>query len=80
MISYIRGNLAAMEKDKVLVDVHGVGYGIFMPERSMGLLPQIGSEVKLHTYLNVREDVMQLFGFLTRDDLAIFKLDRKSVV
>lgn len=74
MISYIRGNLAAMEKDKVVVDVHGVGYGIFMPERSMGLLPRMGSEVKLHTYLNVREDAMQLFGFLTRDDLEIFKL------
>lgn len=74
MISYIRGNLAAMEKDKVIVDVQGVGYGIFMPERSMGKLPQIGNEVKLHTYLNVREDAMQLFGFLTRDDLQIFKL------
>ncbi len=74
MISYIRGNLAAMERDKVIVDVHGVGYGVFMPERSMGLLPQMGSEVKLHTYLNVREDAMQLFGFLTRDDLAVFKL------
>lgn len=74
MIAYIRGNLAAMEKDKVIVDVQGVGYGIFMPERSMGMLPPIGKEVKLHTYLNVREDAMQLFGFLTRDDLAIFKL------
>ena len=74
MISYIRGNLAAMERDKVIVDVHGVGYGVFMPERAMGLLPQMGSEVKLHTYLNVREDAMQLFGFLTRDDLAVFKL------
>lgn len=74
MISYIRGSLAAMEKDKVIVDVQGVGYGIFMPERSMGMLPQIGNEVKLYTYLNVREDAMQLFGFLTRDDLQIFKL------
>lgn len=74
MIAYIRGNLAAMEKDKVIVDVQGVGYGIFMPERSMGMLPPVGKEVKLHTYLNVREDAMQLFGFLTRDDLAIFKL------
>ncbi|WP_285823904.1 Holliday junction branch migration protein RuvA [Schaedlerella arabinosiphila] len=74
MISYIRGTLAAMERDKVIVDVQGVGYGVFMPERAMGLLPRIGNEVKLHTYLNVREDAMQLFGFLTRDDLAIFKL------
>lgn len=74
MISYIRGTLAEMEREKVIVDVQGVGYGVFMPERAMGLLPRIGNEVKLHTYLNVREDAMQLFGFLTRDDLAIFKL------
>lgn len=74
MISYIRGELVAVEKEKVIIDVGGVGYGIFMPESAMGLLPQMGNEVKLHTYLNVREDAMQLFGFLTRDDLEIFKL------
>lgn len=74
MISYVRGELTAVEKDKVIVDVGGVGYGVFMPEASMGLLPQIGEEIKLHTYLNVREDAMQLFGFLTRDDLEIFRL------
>lgn len=74
MISYIRGELAAIEEEKVIVDVNGVGYGIFMPGQSMGKLPAIGREVKLHTYLNVREDAMQLFGFLTRDDLKVFKL------
>ncbi|WP_251387218.1 Holliday junction branch migration protein RuvA [Mediterraneibacter agrestimuris] len=74
MISYIRGELAAVEKEKVIIDVGGIGYGIFMPEASMGLLPQMGNEVKLHTYLNVREDAMQLFGFLTRDDLEVFRL------
>lgn len=74
MISYIRGELVAIEKEKVIVDVGGVGYGIFMPETSARLLSQTGNEVKLHTYLNVREDAMQLFGFLTRDDLEVFKL------
>ncbi len=74
MISYIRGELSAIEEDKVIVDVNGVGYGIFMPGQSIGLLPSIGEEVKIHTYLNVRDDAMQLFGFLTRDDLKIFKL------
>lgn len=74
MISYIRGELAAIEEDKVIVDVNGVGYGIFMPGQSMSQLPPIGEEVRIHTYLNVREDAMQLFGFLTRDDLKIFKL------
>ena len=69
MISYVRGELVSLEKDKAIVDVQGVGYGIFMPERSMGMLPGVGSEVKIHTYLHVREEAMQLFGFLTRDDL-----------
>ena len=72
MISYVRGELTAVEKDKVIVDVGGVGYGVFMPEASMGMLPQMGEEIKLHTYLNVREDAMQLFGFLTRDDSGSF--------
>lgn len=74
MISYIRGELAAVEQEKAIVDVGGVGYGIYMPERSLGLLPATGNEIKLHTYLNVREDAMQLFGFLTKDELEIFRL------
>ena len=74
MISYIRGELVAIEEEKVIIDVNGVGFGIYMPGQSMNQLPSIGEEVKLHTYMNVREDAMQLFGFLTRDDLKVFKL------
>lgn len=74
MISYIRGELIALTEDKVLVDVNGMGYGIFMPVTMMSTLPKVGSIVKIHTYLNIREDAMQLFGFLTSDDLTIFKL------
>lgn len=74
MISYVRGTLAEVEEDKVIVDVGGVGYGVYMSGQAMGRLPSIGSEVKLHTYLNVKEDAMQLYGFLTRDDLSVFKL------
>ncbi len=74
MISYIRGELAAIEEDRVIVDVNGVGFEIFMPAQSMGSLPMIGQDVRLHTYMNVREDAMQLYGFLTKDDLKVFKL------
>ena len=74
MISYIRGELVAQYEDKVIVDVGGVGYGIYMSAQSMSRLPQTGSEVKIHTYLNVKEDLMQLFGFLTLEDLNVFKL------
>lgn len=74
MISYVRGELAAVESEKAVVDVGGVGYGVYMPGQALSLLPQPGNEVKLYTYLNVKEDAMQLFGFLSRDDLEIFKL------
>lgn len=74
MISYVRGELAAVEEQKAIVDVGGIGYGIYMPNQALSRLPQPGNEVKIHTYFSVREDAMQLFGFLTRDDLEIFKL------
>ena len=74
MISYLRGTLAAFEEDKVIIDVGGVGYGVYMSGQAMGRLPSVGNEVKIHTYLNVKEDAMQLYGFLSRDDLAVFKL------
>lgn len=74
MITFVRGELVAYEEDKVIVDVGGIGYGIFMSQQAMGMLPQTGNEVKIHTYMNIKEDAMQLFGFLTRDDLQVFKL------
>lgn len=74
MISYIKGELISIDEEKVIIDVGGVGFGIYMPAQSMNYLPVIGDEVKLHTYMNVREDAMQLYGFLTRDDLKVFKL------
>ena len=74
MISYLKGTLEALEEDKVVIDVGGIGYGVFMSGQAMGLLPSIGKEVKIHTYLNVKEDAMQLYGFLTKDDLEVFKL------
>lgn len=45
-----------------------------MPVESISQLPPVGNEVRIYTYLNVKEDAMQLFGFLTRDDLQVFKL------
>ena len=74
MIAYIKGELVILEEDRVIVDVGGVGYGIYMPGRAMSALPPIGSEVLIHTYLNVKEDAMQLYGFLSRDDMKVFTL------
>lgn len=76
MISYVKGSLAYIdtEQDMIIVDVQGLGYGVFVPNQLLSQLPRIGSEILLHTYMNVREDLMQLFGFLHKDDLEVFKL------
>lgn len=74
MISYIRGELADIAEDHVVVDVGGVGYGIFMSGSDLTRLPKTGQEIKVYTYLHVKEDIMQLFGFLTKDGLEVFRL------
>lgn len=74
MISFLRGTVSWVEEEKVVLDVGGVGYGIFMSGRALASLPSKGLEVMIYTYLSVREDAMQLYGFLSRDELAVFKL------
>ena len=74
MISYIKGELTGFFDGGVILETSGIGFSIFMSERAISMLPSVGHEVKIHTYLNVREDAMQLFGFLSRDDLDIFRM------
>lgn len=74
MYSYIKGILTDMEEDLVVVEAGGIGYNIYTTGQTFDYLPSIGEEVKLYTYLNVREDAMMLYGFLTKDDLRVFKL------
>ena len=70
MISYIKGELAEILPDVIVVEANGIGYNIYVPGSVLGELPSVGSEVKIYTYMNVKEDECSLFGFLTRDDLA----------
>lgn len=74
MYAYIRGVLTDMEADCVVVEAGGVGYNIYTAGQTFDYLPSVGEEVKLYTYLSVREDAMVLYGFLTKDDLRVFRL------
>ena len=56
-----------------MIENNGVGYEIFMPSSMLACLRQ-GEESRIHTYLHVKEDVMQLFGFLTKEDMHVFRL------
>ena len=74
MIAQIRGRLASKEPHRVVVDVNGVGYQIFIPLSTYYQLPEVPAEVSLHTHTHVREDALQLFGFHTRDEQTLFEL------
>lgn len=74
MISYIRGELAEVLEDSIIVESSGIGFQIRVPVSVLEEMPEEGSEVKIYTYFNVREDAMQLFGFLDREDLRIFEM------
>lgn len=74
MISYVRGVLDHKEPNRVIVDVNGLGYEVFVPLSTYQELPAIGDQVKLVTYHHVREDTMQLYGFLSSEEKEIFEL------
>ena len=73
MISYIKGNLEAKNLDNVIIDVGGIGYKIFMSVKSMNTLGDMGKEVKIYTYMRVREDDISLYGFCTNEELKMFE-------
>jgi Holliday junction DNA helicase RuvA len=74
MIGYLKGELAEIKENYVVLEVGNIGYEVYLPSSSILELPSRGTAVKLYTYLHVREDAINLFGFLTKDDLEMFKL------
>lgn len=74
MYSYIKGTLEETGEDYIVIEAGGIGYQIYTTGQTFQYLPDQGAELKVYTYLHVREDAMILFGFLTKDDLSVFKL------
>ena len=73
MISYVKGALAEKSGDRIVVEAGPVGLGIYVPLSVLEVLPPLGEEVKIYTYLQVREDDLSLYGFLNRQDLDMFR-------
>ena len=73
MIAYVKGEIAEITEDSVVIEVGGVGMNVHISAREAQRLPAAGSMVKLHTYMLVREDAFLLYGFLAKADLALFK-------
>lgn len=74
MYAYLKGELVEILEESIVVEVNDIGYQVHIPASMIEKFTGTGQRVKIYTYLYVKEDVMELYGFLTRDDLNIFKL------
>lgn len=74
MIGFLKGFVCEVTEDNLLLDVNGVGYNIIISAKEAESVTTLNQELKIYTYLSVREDAMKLYGFLSREDLAFFKL------
>ena len=73
LISFVKGTVADIVENCLIVENGGLGYEIYMTGQDLGKV-RIGEEKKIHTFLYVREDILQLYGFFSKDDLSMFKL------
>jgi Holliday junction DNA helicase RuvA len=73
VIAYLRGKLIEKDAARVIVDVNGVGYEVFVPLTTFSALPERGAEVSIDVHTHVREDVIALYGFSTRRERTIFE-------
>ena len=74
MIGFVRGEIAYFEEDKVVLEVNGIGMNVYASSQTLSNLGSVGQQAVLYTHLNVKEDAMTLYGFLTKEDLKIFRL------
>ncbi|MDD6193457.1 MAG: Holliday junction branch migration protein RuvA [Lachnospiraceae bacterium] len=74
MYSYISGELVEVNEDSIVVDNQGIGYEFAVSRSTVASMRHLGQQVKVYTYLHVREDAMMLFGFATREELELFRL------
>ncbi len=74
MISYITGSLEYISDNSIVVECGGIGYSMMISGQFMNRLPAIHSEIKVFTYMYVREDEISLYGFYDKDELEVFKV------
>lgn len=74
MINSIKGALSEISPANITITANGIGYEILISLSTFDKLPKIGSDCKILTYLHVREDILQLYGFLTHEEKDLFKL------
>ena len=73
MIAFLKGQLAGKTADCAFVDVSGVGYAVGMSQGALAKLPEVGQPVQVHAYLQVSDNGIALYGFLSLEEKALFE-------
>lgn len=73
MIAMVRGLVEYIDENSAVVDTGGIGFRVYMSPANLGKI-SAGQQVKIHTFLRVAEGVMDLYGFLSREELSTFKM------
>lgn len=74
MFAYIKGTLEEKGIVAIVIEAGGIGYRIFMSQKTIGKLGELGEQVKIYTHYHVREDDVSLYGFLSNEELKMFEL------
>ncbi len=73
MINFIKGTLFSLEEENAIINVGGVGYHLLVPPRVFPRDKKLGDEVFFYTYLQIREDSWQIFGFPLKEQMEVFR-------
>ena len=73
MISYLKGRIEEKNIDNVIIEIGGIGYKVFMSRSSIDKIGELSTEVKVHTFMRVREDDISLYGFCSNEELRMFE-------
>ena len=73
MITFLTGEVVSVTDSTLILDVNHIGFRVFISSRDAHRMPRKGEEVTVYTYMSVREDAMNLYGFLSEDDLDIYR-------
>ena len=74
MIAFIKGTVDSLSEGKMILESHGIGYELNIPASMFDAGVREGEELKIYTHMSVREDGISLFGFLSREDLEIYRM------
>jgi len=74
MISFLRGLLVQCNQESIIVELSGIGYEVQIHNRALSGLPPVGNSLLVHTYLQVLDNDFKLYGFLSREELELFKI------